>query len=80
MHHFIWIVLQVLNKSLSTNWGWCNANYNEGKDTTLSTKGYVFIISGGAISLKSKKQKQNLQQLPMQPKKVYGFKDYFLHW
>src|SRR5882724_10294411 len=37
-------------------WGYCDANYAEDPCDCKSTSGYAFILTGGAISWKSKKQ------------------------
>ena len=37
-------------------WGYCDANYAEDPHDHKSMRGYMFILLGGAISWKSKKQ------------------------
>src|SRR5882724_10675786 len=40
----------------ATPWGYCDANYMEDPHDWKSTSGYVFMLAGGSISWKSKKQ------------------------
>ena len=40
-----------------TTWGYCDANYAEDSRDRKSTSGYAFMLAGGPITWKSKKQK-----------------------
>ena len=40
-----------------TTWGYCDANYTEDSHDRKSTSGYAFMLAGGPITWKSKKQK-----------------------
>jgi len=42
--------------SPATTWGFCDANYAEDPHDRRSTSGYAFMLAGGPISWKSKKQ------------------------
>ena len=44
------------NMDCAIPWGFCNANYAEDPHDWKSTSGYVFILMGGPIAWKSKKQ------------------------
>jgi hypothetical protein len=37
-------------------YGWCDADFASDKDTRRSTTGYVFVVSGGAVSWGSRRQ------------------------
>ena len=40
-----------------TTWGYCDTNYAEDSHNQKSTSGYTFMLAGGPITWKSKKQK-----------------------